>query len=226
MLKKSTLKKVMFVLVFCACIPPIFYIKNFYNYSISDETSDWGAFSDFLGGVWNPICSLANLLVLIWLTLTVKEIEAKREKNKLSIEKGFSISQLRLETYKDLLLKLQDYETEAIHVYDMADKKRDCEITPLKFKMSANRIKEVFRNYLFLFKKTFNEKNIKSIEDALDGLVEVYITYNSAINQNEFDKIKYEKYIKKLKSEKNKLFSLIQKKIDNDFDINSKLKNE
>lgn len=49
------------------------YVLNFLRYDISNEPSDWGAFSDYIGGLVNPIISIASLVVLGYLTFIISK---------------------------------------------------------------------------------------------------------------------------------------------------------
>lgn len=56
------------------------YKWNFYN-NISGNPENWGQFGDFFGGVLNPIISGLNLILIIYLTLKIADIDEKRSTN-------------------------------------------------------------------------------------------------------------------------------------------------
>ncbi|PKO68277.1 MAG: hypothetical protein CVU22_09085 [Betaproteobacteria bacterium HGW-Betaproteobacteria-16] len=41
-----------------------FYVSQFGEFGLSDQTQNWGAFGDYVGGVLNPLVALAALLLL------------------------------------------------------------------------------------------------------------------------------------------------------------------
>jgi hypothetical protein len=43
------------------------YVVNFNSHSISPETHDWGAFSDYL----NPFIGFCNLIIFVWFSLQI-----------------------------------------------------------------------------------------------------------------------------------------------------------
>ncbi len=67
-------------LIVVACIVIIFsvgaYIWKFSGQSISKDTGDWGAFSDYL----NPFIAFINLLVIGWLSFSVYQYNLNRDR--------------------------------------------------------------------------------------------------------------------------------------------------
>ena len=82
------------VVIFGIClIAIIIYILNFYNKKISDDTSDWAIFGDYIGGIVNPLVAIINVLVLIYLTLLVeKNSEVRNKQNILEQKKLFELN--------------------------------------------------------------------------------------------------------------------------------------
>lgn len=60
------------VLVFVLIIAPIlFYILHFHPSSLSNNTSDWGSFGSYYGGIISPISSICSTLLLVYITLLI-----------------------------------------------------------------------------------------------------------------------------------------------------------
>lgn len=66
------------------------------------NSSDWGTFGDFIGGITNPIIGIVNVLVLVYLTLRISEIDiANRDIDKVNRENE-NLDGIRLEGFKEL----------------------------------------------------------------------------------------------------------------------------
>lgn len=61
--------------IFIVILAVLAYIFNFSSQPISDDTSTWGSFSDYL----NPFISLSNLVVFIWLSVEVFKYNKKKD---------------------------------------------------------------------------------------------------------------------------------------------------
>lgn len=59
-------------------IPHIFLWYKFELFSLSNDPAVWGQYGDFIGGTLNPIFSIINIILLVYLTFTISEIEKKR----------------------------------------------------------------------------------------------------------------------------------------------------
>lgn len=101
--------KKIILIVLCICIlifliPNILYIKHFYSNELSNNPEVWGQYGDYLGGSLNPILTIINIGVLLYLTYTVSRSDDKR-----------IINQFKFDAYKDLKDKLkpfkEDYDT-------------------------------------------------------------------------------------------------------------------
>jgi hypothetical protein len=80
---------------FVLSVPLVSYVIVFWNGSISDDPNNWGVLGDFVGGVLNPIISLASLCILSYLTYLVSLQNVKESKKLLLLEK-------RMDAYQDL----------------------------------------------------------------------------------------------------------------------------
>lgn len=72
-MKKTKLVITLAVIVVASSI--LVYILNFTGQEISNDTSKWGAFSDYL----NPFVAIANLIVFIWLSIEVFNYNKKKD---------------------------------------------------------------------------------------------------------------------------------------------------
>lgn len=60
--------------------PIVIYMITFWHRSISDQTSDWGTFGDFIGGILNPIISLLTLIVTVYIAYYLQRADDDRAK--------------------------------------------------------------------------------------------------------------------------------------------------
>lgn len=98
---KINLTKVMIYSTLVITFVIAIYIFNFFSHPISKETSDWGSFADYFGGILNPLIGIANLLVFIYLTFQVSKIENERQ-----------ASNVKMEVYKDIQKILNNFTKE------------------------------------------------------------------------------------------------------------------
>lgn len=69
-------------IVFMAA-PLVLFILNFRDQNYSTDVGDWGAFSDYL----NPFVAVANLLLVIYLSIEVHNYNKKQDEYKNTLEK-------------------------------------------------------------------------------------------------------------------------------------------
>jgi len=84
------------ILTLVLIFPILLYIYYFRDYSIARDTSVWGTFGDFIGGILNPIISLASLIVLGYLTYIMSK-QSNVESKKLFL------LQQKMPAYNDLV---------------------------------------------------------------------------------------------------------------------------
>lgn len=77
------------------------YIINFRNIPISDQTSDWGSFGDYFGGILNPLIGLINLAALIYIAYIVEKAEAKRNDDSLDAQRVIALIAIRQKAVLD-----------------------------------------------------------------------------------------------------------------------------
>lgn len=89
------------------------YIANFHVESISLSSADWGTFGDFIGGVLGPILAIINILVLLYLTFKIANVEEdrnekivmledQRNEKTLQLEKELAINEIKLNAFKEI----------------------------------------------------------------------------------------------------------------------------
>lgn len=70
----------------------IFYVYNFGNNKLSNDTGDWGTFGDYIGGTLNPILAFFSFLALCYtINLQNKQLQRTDEQlaqNKLALEQN------------------------------------------------------------------------------------------------------------------------------------------
>lgn len=77
-------------------IPIVLYVWNFLGMPLSKNPTDWGVLGDYVGGILNPLLSLVNIIVLIYITTLVSKVENKR-----------LINEFRHSAYLDLTQNLE-----------------------------------------------------------------------------------------------------------------------
>lgn len=83
------------MLLVVGALPAYYYLKMFGHASLSSQPENWGVFGDYIGGVYNPIISLASLLTLAYLTYLVAKQTGEESKR-------LFILQRRMEAYDEV----------------------------------------------------------------------------------------------------------------------------
>lgn len=81
-------------------IPAIAYIFEFWNSPISHDPNRWGVLGDYIGGILNPIISLASLGILGYLSYLLSLQSTKEGKKLFILEK-------KMEAYHDLTMHIK-----------------------------------------------------------------------------------------------------------------------
>lgn len=68
-------------------LPIIVFVWNFYSHSLSDDISEWGAFGDYIGGVYSVYISIGLYL----LSRKLGRTDERRNKQRFHIEKLYGI---------------------------------------------------------------------------------------------------------------------------------------
>lgn len=66
----------------------LIFAFNFHDQQVSKDVADWGVFGDFMGGVLNPVISLASLIILGYITLVISKESTKENKNLFLFERS------------------------------------------------------------------------------------------------------------------------------------------
>lgn len=120
--------KIFLILVFTLLtIPIILVIINFNDQSFSNEIIDWGGFGDYLSGTIGIVISIANLLLLIILSLYVAKLDTHRHFNEFRYvayiklcEKIDNIEDTS-KSYTELVQFIQSFKTRNSFAYSKND---------------------------------------------------------------------------------------------------------
>lgn len=89
----------------------IFYVYNFGNNKLSNDTGDWGTFGDYIGGTLNPILAFFSFLALCYtINLQNKQLQITDEQlaqNKLALEQNAKALELNNQELKNSTEQLQ-----------------------------------------------------------------------------------------------------------------------
>jgi uncharacterized membrane protein len=72
----------------------IFYWKQFHETQISNNPDNWGVFGDYLGGTLNPLLSIINICITVWLTIIINKYANKNTDRQ--IDSAIKIAQIDL----------------------------------------------------------------------------------------------------------------------------------
>lgn len=120
----------------------IAYLINFGRSDISTDPAKWGVFGDYIGGVLNPLISIASLAVTAWIAVIVDRLTKKISENEINAQKLILKSQLKHEVLKEFVLEMDSkYKHWQSDIYN-SKYLNDFENSILNF----------FSNYDYLFK--------------------------------------------------------------------------
>jgi hypothetical protein len=163
-------------------IPIGTYGFHFHWRNLSHNSSDWGAFSDFVSGILNPIFSIINILILIYLTIKVANWDSNREQEYLKRE-------LHLRNYELMYSALKDFGAifsklgERINL--SIKNKNPLEFGLVRFEFEA--LVDINRRHFKYFSSPENSKKV--LEDIINVMNLLASLYKRNIEQidNEID---------------------------------------
>ncbi len=88
------IKLITYLLLFLIFIVIFPYSIKFYRTVLSDDPGNWGEFGDYIGGILNPIFTLINIILLLYLAKIVNQKEDQR-----------IIDELKYKDYKEITQK-------------------------------------------------------------------------------------------------------------------------
>lgn len=173
-------------------IPLIFYVLNFHDQYFSSESSDWGTFGDYVGGVVNPVIGLLNVIVLIYLTLKIADIDDKNRIDEKKNRVNENLDNLRLTGFKEL----NAFYIQLVKILSKSEPIARSTCLTLKFEFDG-----IIHPYINLF-ETFNDvdrinemsKKLLSLEECNDEKSRIRIIHDLG------------NYLSELKSEINSIF--------------------
>lgn len=193
-------------------IPIFIYGYNFHWNNLSNNTSDWGSFSDFVGGILNPIFCIINALILVILTYKVASWETNREKDSLRREYRMRNYELMYSTLKDfskILSKLGEVITSSVK-----------NASPIEFGL----IRLEFEALVIVNKNHFNYLNntekitkiVADIKDVMNMLKKGFYDKSNVNDEEIYTNLKklfedYGVFLKDLKLELDSKYTEIQK---------------
>jgi len=143
------LRNVGIPLIIIFLLPILFYVSNFRCSAISDLPTDWGIFGSFIGGVTGPLIAIANVLVLVFLTFKISDIDKNNKETEIENRKNENLDAMMLIGFKEL----NAFFIELIKVLASNDDVKEEVKIELKFKFHG-----IIHPYIDLF-KTFDNLN-------------------------------------------------------------------
>lgn len=90
------------------------YFFNFSEFPISKDTQVWGSFGDYYGGILNPILSILNLGVLVYITFQISDIDNRRTEQELLVQRQIALFALKHDALKELNGILLQFQPELV----------------------------------------------------------------------------------------------------------------
>lgn len=88
-------------------VPIVVFIIIFYNSTVSDDITKWGAFGDYFGGILNTFLSFLSLVVTTFIAFQLMKIDKDRQKENHTFEREKMLREFREAEYKRITYELQ-----------------------------------------------------------------------------------------------------------------------
>jgi hypothetical protein len=99
---KIILSVIVFFCFILICNTFYYYLKTFRHSSLSDNPQNWGVFGDYFGGTLNPLFTLINICITIWLATIVNKIS----NNQIVASREIALTGLKHEALKEFRTEL------------------------------------------------------------------------------------------------------------------------
>ena len=122
------------------------------------DSADWGTFGDFIGGITNPIIGIVNVLVLVYLTLKISEIDKINRGIDKTNRENENLDGIRLEGFKEL----NSFYMRLVKRLANEEPIENKEKISLKFEFNG-----IIHPYIDLFKVFENTERINELSNRL-----------------------------------------------------------
>lgn len=114
------------------------YVSSFKANRVSDQPTDWGVFGDFVGGTINPLLSIINICVTIWIAMII---------NKFS--KRLAMTQIKNDGLKEFRTQLNiDFRNWETNLTSVAEIEK-CINTLIEFSEAHHKLFNLKDNYTY-----------------------------------------------------------------------------
>ena len=127
---KNMMRNVLVCIILVSLCVIAFYLYVFHD-GLSEDSSVWSNFGDYINGVLTPILTAINIYVFIKMTIAISNLEERRTKNALAFEDARLEKEMRHE--KELLmmqLRKQEIDTfvnQTNRIYEYSSKEKRIE---------------------------------------------------------------------------------------------------
>lgn len=158
----------------------LIFILNFFGHTFSSNSSDWGVFGDYIGGVLNPITAAINIVVFIYLTQVISKTDEKAHQRNIEQQQNLTLSQLRHSTYEEITKQLESLIEKIMKANDKAH-----------YQTSIHNLylKGLFENMSHLFPSLKTPENTTPILTTINKMTIQLEKFNTESNDDEQNKI-------------------------------------
>lgn len=172
--------------------PPLVYIIEFWNTPISGDPNKWGVLGDYIGGILNPVISLASLGILGYLSYLLSLQNTKEGKKLFVLEK-------KMEAYDDLTMHIK-----GVNMITERIKKSTALLNIVKELPIDKRIEPILK---------MNEELIASCQPMKEFhfTLKTFVVRYSHLFEYDFSSAEYTEFLKESKAASDKYDSVINK---------------
>ena len=155
---------VIFLAALSAIIVITLYLITFSTSKISNTPQDWGVFGDYFGGTFNPIVSIINLCVTIWIAIILNQFSDNQTEKQINVQKQVALTQIKHEAFNELRKELNrafaEWENDKNHPPNVSN----CILIMNSFSESYHQLFKLAEN------KSYKElyKELNDFKDELD----------------------------------------------------------
>lgn len=139
----------------------VIYTIIFYDTPVSNNTQDWGAFGDYLGGILNPIIGIVNLVVLVYISVTIENTEERRHRNNLDSQRKMSLYTIKYDSLREVSNLLHKIQPEFVQSEEKSE---------LKILLLNNELRAFVNRNSYLFENIDSSTNYQKLSESIKKL--------------------------------------------------------
>ncbi len=159
-----------FFLSLCVIINILSLVPYFiiFNGKLSSSNAYWGTLGDYIGG----ISSFFNVVILVLISILLKNIDESQKKNEINLQLKISFFIRFLTSYEDVIRELSNMKI-YLSIEDIGLKHASTKVMVLESFKKFKYMNTIFQNYIPIINKNISFKNLEDSFALFLGAVEL-----------------------------------------------------